>query len=332
MTAGLRYIWMSPHIEKVLLRGFVFGLSTIIVLALLPLVSRDLLSGGPLTFGLLLGCYGIGAIGGALLGPRARERWSNETVARGAFIGFAVCALLLAWSASSIVTGIGVAIGGGCWVLALSMFNVTVQLSTPRWVLGRAMALYQTATFGGMAFGSWIWGLAAEVYGLESALTMAAVVMLGGAVLGIWLALPQIGLDNLDPANRFKAPEVALDLRGRSGPVLVTIEYVIREEDTPAFLSAMQERQRIRRRDGARQWELLRDVERPQHWLESYHVPTWIDYMRHNQRATQADVLVADRIRALHSGEQPPQVRRLVVRPTQSTEAEPKAKGPVDLH
>ena len=43
-------------------------------------------------------------------------------------------------------------------MLALSLFNVTVQLSTPRWVVGRALSLYQTATFGGMALGSWIVG------------------------------------------------------------------------------------------------------------------------------------------------------------------------------
>ncbi len=36
-------------------------------------------------------------------------------------------------------------------MLALSLFNMTVQLSTPRWVVGRALSLYQTTTFGGMA-------------------------------------------------------------------------------------------------------------------------------------------------------------------------------------
>ena len=72
---------MSPHIEKVLLRGFVFGFTAIIVLALLPLVARDLPDGGPLLYGLLLGCFGIGAIGGAFLGGRARDRCSNEAVA-----------------------------------------------------------------------------------------------------------------------------------------------------------------------------------------------------------------------------------------------------------
>src|SRR3546814_4186523 len=59
---------------------------------------------------------------------------------------------------------------GACWVMTLSLFNVTVQLSTPRWVVGRALALYQTATFGGMAAGSWIWGVSAEAYGVDGAL------------------------------------------------------------------------------------------------------------------------------------------------------------------
>ncbi len=57
---------MSPNIEKVLLRGFVFGFTAISILALLPLVARDIIQGGPLLYGVLLGAYGVGAIGGAL--------------------------------------------------------------------------------------------------------------------------------------------------------------------------------------------------------------------------------------------------------------------------
>lgn len=331
MTAGLRYVAMSPHIEKVLLRGFVFGFSAIIVLALLPLAARDLPGGGPLLYGLMLGCYGIGAIAGAFLGGRARERWSNEAVARAAFIGFAACATTLALAPNAWVAGLGMMIGGACWVLALAMFNVTVQLSTPRWVLGRALALYQTATFGGMALGSWIWGVIAEQYDVRIALLTAAVLMLAGAAVGIRFALPDKLPDNLDPLNRWKAPALALDLRGRSGPVAVLIEYTIREADTHAFLDAMTERRRIRKRDGARQWELLRDTERPEQWIESYHVATWDDYIRHNLRRTHADAAFDDRVRALHSGAEPPKVHRMVVRPTDWTEPGLQTKTPVDL-
>ena len=81
---------MSPNIEKVLLRGFVFGLTAISTLALLPLVARDLIQGGPLLYGVLLGAYGVGAIGGALLGGRLRGVIDNEWIARIGFVGFAV--------------------------------------------------------------------------------------------------------------------------------------------------------------------------------------------------------------------------------------------------
>jgi hypothetical protein len=331
MTAGLRYVAMSPHIEKVLLRGFLFGFSAIIVLALLPLVARDLPGGGPLLYGLLLGCYGIGAIGGAFLGGIVRGQWSNETIARAAFLGFAACVTIIALSPNAWLVGVGAAIGGVSWVLALAMFNVTVQLSTPRWVLGRALALYQTATFGGMALGAWVWGLVAENYGSDVALLTAACVMIIGAAIGLRLALPKKTPDNLDPLNRWQTPNIALDLRGRSGPVAILIEYIIREEDTHAFLEAMNDRRRIRRRDGALQWELLRDTEKPEQWMESYHVPTWVDYVRHNQRRTYADAGIDDRVRALHSGAEPPRVHRMVVRPTDWTEPGLQTKTPVDL-
>ena len=62
ISAGLRYVSMSPNICKVLLRGFAFGLATSSILSLLPLIARDIVSGGPLTYGILLGCFGLGAM------------------------------------------------------------------------------------------------------------------------------------------------------------------------------------------------------------------------------------------------------------------------------
>src|SRR5690606_12506978 len=116
---------------------------------------------------------------------------------------------------------------------------------------------YQTATFGGMALGGWVWGLAAEVYNPSTALLLAAFAMFLGALLGLGrLALPALPDLNLDPANRWKAPEVELDIKSRSGPVKIMIEYIIREKDVAEFMEMMGERRRIRRRDGARHWSL----------------------------------------------------------------------------
>ncbi|PBB99152.1 MFS transporter [Mesorhizobium sp. WSM3862] len=330
MGAGLRYVAMSPNIGKVLARGFAFGFSAGAVLALLPLVARDVVKGDALTYGIMLGAFGIGAVGGALISVRLRQLLSSETMVRAAFAGFALCAFNAAASDNAWQTSAGLLIGGACWVIALSHFNVTVQMSTPRWVVGRVLSIYQTATFGGIALGSWIWGVVADVHGAETALMVAAVTMLVGGAIGLILPLPQHTALNLDPLNRFKEPMLALDLKPRSGPIAIMIEYIIREEDVPEFLATMAERGRIRRRDGARNWTLARDLENPGIWIEHYHTPTWVEYIRHNRRATHADAVVGERIRALHSGENPPRVRRMIERPTTAGTALVSPKGPID--
>ena len=314
MLAGLRYVAMSPNIGKVLVRSFAFGLTASAVLALLPVVSSMRLGGGPLVYGLMLGAFGIGAVGGALVSGRMHQWLGSEAIVRCAFVSFALCAWLAAVSRSPWLTGLALLAGGASWVLALSLFNVTVQLSTPRWVVGRALSLYQTATFAGMALGSWIWGVAAEAFGIERALVAAGLAMLAGGAIGLRLPLPERRPLDLDPLNRWKEPHLELDLQPRSGPIVIRIEYVILPEDIPEFLDAMAARRRVRVRDGARHWTLTRDLGDPNIWVESYHTPTWIEYVRHNQRMTKADAAVGERLRALHSGPEPPRVQRMLER------------------
>ncbi|AZO53117.1 MULTISPECIES: MFS transporter [unclassified Mesorhizobium] len=330
MGAGLRYVAMSPNIGKVLVRGAAFGFSAGAVLALLPLVARDVVKGDALTYGIMLGAFGIGAVGGALISVRLRQLLSSETMVRCAFAGFAACAFNAAISQHAWQTSLGLLVGGACWVIALSHFNVTVQMATPRWVVGRVLSVYQTATFGGIALGSWIWGVVADAHGAETALIAAAIAMLAGGAIGLVLPLPQQQVLNLDPLNRFKEPHLALDLKPRSGPIAIMIEYVIRREDEAEFLATMAERGRIRRRDGARNWTLARDLENPSIWIEHYHTPTWLEYVRHNGRITHADAMVGERLRALHSGDEPPRVRRVIERPTTAGTALVPAKGPIE--
>ena len=316
VIAGLRYVSMSPNLMKVMFRGFLFGTFAISVLALLPVITRDMLDGGAFSYGVLLGCFGLGAIGGALANGRVREVLANETIVRFAFAGFAACLGVLAVSRSIWLDCLVLLPAGACWVMALSLFNVTVQLSTPRWVVGRALALYQTATFGGMALGSWIWGVISEGQGPETALVLSSFAMLIGLAVGLRQPLPPFNDLNLDPLNRFSEPELSLDIRSRSGPIMIMVDYQIAQEDVPAFLAAMTDRRRIRLRDGAQQWALLRDLESPDTWTETYHVPTWVEYIRHNQRRTQADAEVTERLLTLHRGQEKPRVHRMIERQT----------------
>ncbi|QDZ11020.1 MFS transporter [Devosia ginsengisoli] len=316
MWAGIRYVSLSPNLMTVLLRAFLFGFGAISVLALLPSVASEYVGGGALVYGTLLGCFGLGAIGGAFLNGQVRERYSNEVIVRLACVGFAVSCALVGFSRDPVLSHFALLPAGACWVLSLSLFNVSIQLSSPRWVVGRALSLYQTATFGGMAAGSWIWGLSADAVGPGWALTLAGWVLLVCALVGFRLPLPQFNARDLNPLGTFNEPILRLDLRPRSGPILAMIDYVIAQEDIPQFLALMAERRQIRIRDGARQWALLRDLEHPETWTESYHVPTWIDYLRHNLRRTKADSENTELIRALHRGEGLPKVRRMIERQT----------------
>ncbi|MFB9953067.1 MFS transporter [Rhizobium puerariae] len=332
LSAGLGYVAMSPNILNVLLRALVFGISASAILALLPIVARDLVAGGPLTYGIMLGAFGLGAIAGAMGNSRLREKFSSETIVRLSFLGFAASAGVIGLSSSTLVTSLVLLVPGACWVLALSLFNTTVQLSTPRWVVGRALSFYQTAAFGGIAGGSWLWGVLSETFGAPVALTLSSLAMLFGAAIGLRLSLPQFGDLNLDPLNRFNEPLLRLDLQPRSGPIVSLVDYTIADEDVSEFLLLMSQRRRIRIRDGARQWTLMRDLEHPEVWTETYHTATWADYVRHNQRRTQADAEVWDAIRRLHRGDEGPRVHRMIERQTIPPRTDVFHKPAPDLH
>ena len=314
IRAGIRYVRLSPKLKLLYARGFLFGFGAVAVLALLPLIARDLLRGDSLVFGVLLGGFGVGAVIGGLTSSRIAQALSSEQMVRLSFLALLVSVLVASVSPWLLVTLVAVAMSGWGWVLTLALFNTTVQLSTPRWVVGRAMSFYQMFTFGGMALGSWIWGLQVESYSLPVALQFAAAALLAGLLTGIRWPLPDRTELNLDPLGRWQEPAVALDIVPRSGPVSVAVEFLIDEPDVPEFMVLMQERERIRRRDGAREWTLLRNVEQSGQWIERFELPTWADYVRLHSRTTQDDGRINDRIRALHRGAERPRVRRMLVR------------------
>ncbi|WP_076070746.1 MFS transporter [Sphingomonas montana] len=314
MAAGIRYVALSPAILTVLMRSVIFGLGASAIPALMPLVARDLVGGGPLTFGLLLGAFGVGAVVGAYFSGGLRQRLSTESFVRLALLALAAASGITAFSNIVVLTMAALFVGGAGWVLALSTFNVTVQMASPRWVVGRTLALYQMSAFGGMAVGSWLWGGVTEHAGLATALLVSAGVSLGCLAMGLLLPLPTAQKLDLEPLGRWKEPRLAMPIEGRSGPVVTTIEYRIDDDKLREFLQLMVERRRIRRRDGARHWSLLRDLEQPDIWVERYDTATWTETVRHNERATKADAEIGERLRALNTGHDRQRVRRMLAR------------------
>lgn len=316
IAAGVRYVSMSPAIRRVLLRSAFFGVGASAVISMMPLIASSLIGGGPVTYGLLLGAFGIGAVAGAAGTARLRESFSTEGLVRIGCVGFAVTAAIAGMSSRLPATMLVLLLGGAAWVMTLSTLNVAVQLSTPRWVVARALSLYQMAAFGGLAVGSWLWGVVATNEGIGAALLGGAAVLVACALSGLRAPLEQSAARDLDPLREWREPATAVPVEPRTGPVVVTIEYVIRAEDVLDFLAAMAERRRIRLRDGAHDWALLRDLSDPRIWIEEYRTPTWLEYVRHTNRITRDDATVPARLRALHQGPDPPRARRMIERQT----------------
>lgn len=314
IISGVRYISNSPPVRIVLARTLVTGIAGGSISALMPLVTRDLLHGGAQTYGIMLGAFGMGAVIGALNIGEVRKRLSGETSVRACALIMGAAIAVVAVSHEPVITAAALVVAGSVWMLAVALFNIGVQLSAPRWVAGRSLAAFQASIAGGIAIGSWGWGHLTDVVGVETALLVSGAAMFLSPLLGLWITMPPVGGRN-EAADSLADPEVKLSLTGRSGPLVVEIEYRVDQDNARAFHGVMQEVQLSRQRNGAYGWTIARDIADPEIWLERYHCPTWLDYLRQRNRSTQSDRALHQRAMAFHLGPDPVHVRRMLERP-----------------
>jgi MFS family permease len=312
--AGVRYVALSPHLLAILSRCTLFTVPIVAVPALLPVVARDLLGGGAATYGLMMGGFGVGAMLGALSSAPLRQRYTSDALLRMLAALACVAVVGIGQSRWVALTMLATVLAGTAWTLSFAIFNIAVQLSSPRWVTGRMLAMYQTVTFAGMAVGSWWWGEFANAVGLRSALTVAGVASLLSLVAARWMAITVERLGSLDPRARAALTPPSVDVHPTAGPIVVEIEYRVPPECAVEFVGVINEVGRIRRRDGARAWSISQDVDDPELWVERFECPTWLDYLRWRTRPTQSDQAVRERLLRVIAGEHG-RVRRLVVRP-----------------
>src|SRR5438445_126861 len=298
----------------VLARTLATGLVGGSVSALMPLVARDLLHGGAQTYGIMLGAFGMGAVIGALNITELRKRLNGESAIRACTLSMAGAIAAVALSREPVLTAAALVVAGAVWMAAIALFNIGVQLSAPRWVAGRSLAAFQASIAGGVAMGSWGWGRLTDAAGVETALLVSAALMLALPLLGLWLRMPPVGARN-EAAEVLADPEVRLSLTGRSGPLVVEIEYRVDQENARAFHGVMQEVQLSRHRNGAYGWSIARDIADPELWTERYHCPTWLDYLRQRNRSTQSERALHQRAMDFHLGPDPVRVRRMLERP-----------------
>jgi MFS family permease len=311
---GIRFSAISPEIRTTMLRGALFGFASTSMLALLPLVARDTLKCGPFGYGILMGGFGAGALFAGVAAPGLRKRFSQEWLIALASFACAACVILMAFTSSVSVAAICLVVGGFGWTTSWSGLDLDVQLASPRWVVGRTSSLYSALIFGGIAAGSWFWGLIASDHSLSVALVASGIATLATAGLGLKFPINVRATTELEPSGESFTPKVALTLTPRSGPIVVSTKYAISEENAEQFVRIMQVRRHALSRVGARRWTLAFDIQKPSNWTETYRTPTWADFDRLHRRLTVADRDLDEQVSRLSQSNSLPQTDFLIDR------------------
>jgi MFS family permease len=295
----------------VVLRVFLFFLQGSALLALMPLVARQMHGGSAGVYTLLMSSMGAGAITAALLFPRWRQRWSRDQfVLWGTVLHSVTSALAVmtgeVWLAAPAIFGVGAA-----WISVANTLSMSAQLALPNWVRARGMSMFQMAVMGGTAFGAMLFGQVATLSTVTAAVVCAALV--GPLVLVLTRRLSVDGGDeDLSPARPAASPDTAIEVGPDEGPVMVTVEYLIDPARAAEFAAVMQDARRARLRQGALSWGLFRDTSTPGRYVEYFVDESWLEHLRRHERFTAADTDLRVRRLAFHVGAEPPQVRRFV--------------------
>jgi MFS family permease len=177
VRTGLEHCRNSAAVRAVLVRTAVISVAASSLLALLPLMAKPF---GSVGFGIMLGCFGAGALAGAAILPWLRRRFSvNKLVALATLV---LAGATFATPRLHTFTGMCAALfaGGGAWITIVATLNVSAQTMCPAWLRARALSIYLLVLQGGMAAGSAIWGLIGERWGIPNALSLAALTLVAG--------------------------------------------------------------------------------------------------------------------------------------------------------
>jgi quinol monooxygenase YgiN len=117
--------------------------------------------------------------------------------------------------------------------------------------------------------------------------------------------------EDLTPSRAFKVPQN--EAPPQTGRIKTNIEYRIDPARSAEFMEVMQESRRSRMRQGALDWELLRDLYEPGRYVEQVTDESWTEHLRRFDRVTAADVQLRDRKLSFHIAESPPLVTRLLI-------------------
>ncbi len=315
IRTGMGYVRNVPQVKTILIRIAIFSFFGGSLWTFLPIIARVRLTLGPTGFGLLMCFFGIGGLVGAALLPKAGQMLRLKPLANCATLLFAASIGILSFSKLFWLTSLALFVGGIAWLVLISTYNTAILSIVPSWVRGRVMSVFMLVFFGPFAIGSALWGFLASWLGITVTLALtSAFTALGIITTSRMYFTESHGID-LTPSEHW--PQFTGDVEPAlfEGPILVVAEYSIDPGHIEEFLKAISALRTVRMRDGAFRWNLFKEAGADHHFIESFLVESWAEYMRQQERFTVSDGGVADMVRSCQNGGEPVIIRHFVAQP-----------------
>jgi len=312
VRAGLRFARHSVALRAVTIRNVSFSLCASAFWALLPLIAKEQLKIGASGFGLLFAAFGTGAIIGAWLSPRIMRSSSLNAATTWGAVTWSIAVGVIAVVHSAGIVVACAALAGAAWVTVLSSLATGTQSTAPTWMRARAVSIYLVGTQAGLAIGSALWGAVASIVGIEWALLGSSSTLM--VAYGL-VRRQRVELGTEADVTTHQAVEtfaVTVKPAPDDGPVLIQFQYQIERAHQATFLAAMEAVGPARRRSGASNWGLFRDLSDGERFVERYVIESWADYLRQRERMTQSDKKLLEAAAQLQKNDVPIQVSRLI--------------------
>lgn len=315
MRVGFQYVAQSRTMRAVLLRVALFFLQSTALLALLPLVARQVPPGGAWVYTLLLACLGSGAVAAALWLPRLRVLITRDRLLRDGAVVQAAAMICVGFAPNVWIAAPAMMVAGAAWISVVNTLTVASQMSLPDWVRARGMSIYMMTMMGAAALSAALWGQVAVLVDVQWTYVAAALTGVAALALTTRLVPGQDQDVDLTPARILTEPVAAFPIGHDQGPVMVTIEYLVDPVRGEEFLAVMHETRRERLRKGALSWSLFHDIAQGGRYVEVFIDDSWADHLRRFERFTATDAVLREQRFSFHVGTEPPRVTRYVAQP-----------------
>jgi MFS family permease len=177
---GYRYSFSNPQIRSSLILVAVSSMFGASYLSMLPAFARDILHGASTSYGTLMTSVGAGALIGAYILSRIRERWLWLAPTLASFC-FGVCLILFARSHILWVSVI-LLLPTACSLMLLGgTTNTIIQIAAGEHFRGRVISHYTQSFLGMMPWGSLMLGSIAGRLGVANAVTIGGAIVIVSA-------------------------------------------------------------------------------------------------------------------------------------------------------